>query len=87
MIEIVGMLAAILTTISFIPQVYKIYKSKSAEDVSMSMFLMFTVGLFLWLWYGIIIVSWPIILANTVTIILALAIIFLKIKYDREDQK
>jgi MtN3 and saliva related transmembrane protein len=81
-VEILGLIAGTLTTISFVPQLIKIVKSKSAKDVSLIMFLIFVVGIFLWLVYGILTKTLAIIVANSVTLILALSILFLKIKYD-----
>ena len=83
-VEILGLIAGTLTTISFLPQLVKIVKNKSAKDVSLLMFLIFTVGIFLWLVYGILTLTLAIIIANSVTIILALSILILKIKYDRK---
>ncbi|HUQ33155.1 MAG TPA: SemiSWEET transporter, partial [Pyrinomonadaceae bacterium] len=69
-----GLLAGGLTTASFVPQVLKIYKTKSAEDVSLMMFIAFCVGVGLWLTYGIIKQDWAILLTNGVTLLLGLAI-------------
>lgn len=80
-IEIIGLLAATLTTFSFVPQVYMIWKKKSAENVSLTMFLMFFVGILLWLSYGCYLNSLPVILANIVTGLLSLVIIYCKFKY------
>ncbi len=79
--EIIGTLAAILTTISFVPQVVKIWKLKSAENVSLSMYLVLFTGLILWLWYGFLIDSFSIKFANTITLVLVSFIIYFKIKY------
>lgn len=76
-----GLLAGGLTTASFVPQVLKIYKTKSAEDVSLVMFIAFCVGVGLWLTYGIIKRDWAILLTNGVTLVLGLAILVMKIKY------
>jgi MtN3 and saliva related transmembrane protein len=76
-----GLLAGGLTTASFVPQVLKIYKTKSAEDVSLTMFIAFCVGVGLWLTYGIIKQDWAILLTNGVTLVLGLAILVMKIKY------
>jgi MtN3 and saliva related transmembrane protein len=81
MINLLGMVAGILTTISFLPQVFKIYKTKSAKDISLEMFILFSVGIFLWLIYGFCIASLPVILSNFVTLILASIILFFKYKY------
>jgi MtN3 and saliva related transmembrane protein len=82
-ITIIGLVAGALTTIAFVPQLTKTWKSKSAEDISLGMFLMFCSGVLLWLVYGILIDAVPVILANTVTLILSGAILILKLKYDR----
>ncbi|MFH6603402.1 SemiSWEET family sugar transporter [Maribacter algicola] len=80
-IEILGLVAAAITTSGFVPQVYKIWKEKSTHDISLNMYLLLTLGLTLWLIYGINIESWPVILANGITLILVLGIVALKIKY------
>ncbi|MHB1332969.1 MAG: SemiSWEET family sugar transporter [Sulfuriferula sp.] len=77
----IGLLAGTLTTAAFIPQVIKIWRSKKADDISVSMFLIFTVGVALWMIYGIQIASLPVMLANAVTMILALIILILKYCY------
>ena len=82
----IGLLAGVLTTVAFIPQLLKIYASKSGKDVSARMFVMFSVGVALWLVYGILIGSPPVIIANTVTLGLAVAIMALKIRYARRDR-
>lgn len=76
-----GLLAGGLTTMSFVPQVTKIWKTKSAKDVSLKMFIAFCVGVALWLTYGIIKTDAAIILTNGVTLLLGLAILVMKIKY------
>ena len=76
-----GLLAGGLTTASFVPQVAKIWKTKSAEDVSLLMFVAFCFGVALWLAYGVIKKDWAIILTNGVTLLLGLAILVMKIKY------
>lgn len=77
----VGFLAGLLTTLAFIPQLTQAWKSKSTKDVSLGMFLIFTTGVLLWLIYGIEIRSLPVIAANGVTLVLAGAILMLKIRY------
>jgi MtN3 and saliva related transmembrane protein len=76
-----GLMAGGLTTASFVPQVTKIWKTKSAEDVSLVMFIAFCVGVGLWLTYGIIKKDWAILLTNGVTLLLGLAILAMKLKY------
>ena len=77
-ITIVGTLAACLTTISFVPQVLKIWNAKSARDISLPMYISFASGVALWLVYGVMIASMPIIVANIITLVLALAVIVMK---------
>lgn len=79
--EILGTVAGALTTVSFVPQVVKIWKSKSAGDISFGMFSLFSTGILLWLIYGILIGARPIIVANSITLLLALAIVAMKIRY------
>ena len=76
-----GIAAGTLTTISFIPQVIKLYRTKSASGLSIATFWIFSCGVFLWLVYGILIHEWPVIFANGVTLILIFMIIVMKIKY------
>ncbi|MDC3030426.1 SemiSWEET transporter [Candidatus Pelagibacter sp.] len=77
----IGFFAAFCTTIAFLPQAIKVFKSKSTKDISLYMFIIFTIGVFSWLIYGIIINDMPIILANAVTLILSFFILIYKIKY------
>lgn len=80
-ITILGLVAGVLTTIAFLPQMFQIWLTKSAKDVSFVMLIIFMSGLFLWLIYGIIIGALPIIIANGVTLFFNLIILWLKIKY------
>ncbi len=79
---LVGFIAGLLTTISFLPQVVKTWKSKSAADLSLGMFSVFSVGVMFWLAYGFLIQKPPIIFWNVVTLILVLTILFMKLKFD-----
>ena len=79
--QLVGFVAGFLTTIAFIPQVLKIWKSKSAKDVSLRTYSALTIGLSLWLIYGVLLVEPAIILWNAVTLVLATAILLMKIRY------
>ncbi len=83
-ILLLGLTAATLTTIAFIPQVIKTWKTKSADDLSLGMYSIFCTGVLLWLIYGILIEDIPVIAANTVTLILALTILFFKFFYKGE---
>jgi MtN3 and saliva related transmembrane protein len=80
-VTMIGFIAGALTTIAFLPQLTKTWKTKSTEDVSLAMLVTFTSGVLLWLIYGLLIDAPPIIAANTVTLLLASAILALKIKY------
>jgi MtN3 and saliva related transmembrane protein len=80
-ITILGLVAGALTTIAFLPQMFQIWRTKSARDVSYVMLIVFMIGLFLWLIYGIILGALPVILANGVTLFFNLIILWLKIKY------
>jgi MtN3 and saliva related transmembrane protein len=77
----VGFAAGFLTTASFVPQLIKIWKTKSAEDVSRRMFIAVSVGMFLWLIYGIALGQIPMIVWNSVSLVLALAILVLKHRF------
>lgn len=80
-ITILGLVAASLTTFSFLPQMLKTWQTKSAKDVSFVMLICFNLGILLWLIYGIYLSALPIILANAVTLFLNLIILLLKIRY------
>jgi MtN3 and saliva related transmembrane protein len=79
--EIIGLLAALLTTASFVPQVYKTWKSKSADSLSLTMYLVFFVGIVLWLIYGIHLKSLAMIVANSITAVLSLLLIIFKLRF------
>ncbi len=82
-IQLLGMLAGILTTVAFLPQVIKTWKSRSAKDLSLGMFSIFCMGVLLWLIYGLLIDDLPIILANLITLILALTLLVFKLSFKR----
>ncbi|WP_028664815.1 SemiSWEET transporter [Runella zeae] len=82
MLEIIGYVAGSLTTLAFVPQVLQIYRTKSVKDVSLAMFLIFTLGVALWLGYGIMTHSLPVVAANAVTLILSFVILYFKWKYN-----
>lgn len=81
MTTILGYAAGALTTIAFVPQVVRTWKTKSAKDISLGMFVTFCSGVFLWLMYGIIIGSLPVIIANSAVLVLSLLILLLKVIY------
>ncbi len=80
----IGWLAAVGTTVSFVPQLVRVWRLRSAREISLITFLVFSVGVFLWLLYGIFAHSMPIILANGITLAISLAILALKIRFDRK---
>ena len=81
--DLIGYGAAILTTAAFVPQALKSWSSRDLSGVSLSMYSLFTLGVALWLLYGILLQSWPIILANLITLILASVVLSLKISHLR----
>jgi MtN3 and saliva related transmembrane protein len=81
MIDIVGTVAATLTTLAFVPQVVKIWRSRSAKDISLPMYVVFTIGVAMWLVYGLLLGAVPIIVANCVTLLLALAVVVMKLRW------
>lgn len=78
---IVGCVAGLLCTISFLPQVIKIYTSKRTEDISLATFAILSTGVLLWLVYGIMVEDLPIIVTNAVVLVLSLAIVVMKVRY------
>ncbi len=79
--DAIGYVAATLTTIAFVPQAWKTWKTKSAAGVSLRMYAIFTLGVALWLAYGLLIGAWPVIVANIVTLVLALFILVMRLKF------
>lgn len=80
-VTIIGLLAGSLTTIAFLPQVIKTWKTKSTKDISLGMFLTFCTGVLLWIIYGILVKDIPIVIANIATLTLASTILWFKLKY------
>jgi len=85
-IEIIGLMAAILTTTAYVPQVIKTWKTKNVSNLSLTMYIVMFSGVMMWLTYGILQKSIAIVLANIVTGALTFTIIFLKIKYRKKKQ-
>lgn len=84
MVEDIGFAAAFCTTVAFVPQLLRVIKLRSARDISLGTFLLFSVGVLLWLLYGLYIDSKPVIASNMVTLGLSVSILILKIRYDRK---
>jgi MtN3 and saliva related transmembrane protein len=80
-VKTIGLVAGILTTISFLPQVIQTWRTKSAKDLSLPMFLIFFLGTVLWLIYGIMIESLPVTLANAVTMVLSFVLLIFKLMF------
>ena len=84
--DIVGTVAACLTTASFVPQAWLSFKTRDVSGVSLAMYSVFTVGVAMWLAYGLLLSAWPIVIANVITLALALAILGMKLRYGRGRQ-
>lgn len=81
--DLIGTLAACLTTASFVPQAWLSFKTRDVSGISLSMYSVFTVGVALWLAYGLLLRAWPIVVANAITLGLALMILGMKLVYGR----
>lgn len=84
--ELVGSIAAFLTTVAFVPQAYKVYKTNQTKDLSLFLFLIFSLGVFMWLIYGIMKEDSPIMIANSITLFLSLYILYKKISIDNSEK-
>ena len=80
-IEFAGHVGAFLSSVTFIPQVYKVWKSKSVNDLSMAMMIIVFTSTLIWLVYGVALMLWPVILANTVIGLLSALLIYFKLAY------
>jgi MtN3 and saliva related transmembrane protein len=85
--EILGYVAAFLTTVAFFPQTIKTIRTRDTKSISLAMYVMFTAGIALWLVYGLLVESWPLIFANSITFLLALTILVLKLREPKATQK
>ena len=81
LIDLIGSVAAVLTTASFIPQAWHSFKTRDVSGISLGMYSVFTVGVALWLVYGILLLAWPLIIANSITLALAATILGLKLRF------
>jgi MtN3 and saliva related transmembrane protein len=84
--DLIGYGAAALTTVAFVPQAVKSWSTRDLSGISLSMYSLFTLGVGLWLIYGLFIGSWPVILANGVTLALSGIVLGLKLSHPRRDQ-
>ena len=85
--EILGLTAGTITSITFLPQVIQVYKTKSAKDISLSMVLLLTVGVAMWLAYGILILNAAIIYTNSIVLAMAIILLYFKWKFDGTDRR
>jgi len=85
-IEIIGLIAGGFTSIALFPQVVKLWRSRSTKDISVMMYALFCCGLALWIAYGILISSLPVILSNVVTLVFGAAVLTMKLVWEREEQ-
>jgi MtN3 and saliva related transmembrane protein len=81
LIDLFGYFAAILTTVSFIPQVWHTFRTRDVRGISLTMYSVFTLGVACWLGYGLMLRAWPIVVANLITLILASTILAMKLRY------
>lgn len=79
--EIIGYVAAVLTTASFVPQAWHTFKTRDVRGISLGMYSAFTAGVACWLVYGLLLSAWPIVIANCITLALAATILTMKLRY------
>ena len=79
--DLIGYIAAILTTASFVPQAWHTFRTRDVSGISLGMYSAFTIGVSCWLVYGLLLQAWPIVIANLITLVLALAILLMKLRY------
>lgn len=79
-VTLIGLAAAFCTTVAFLPQVMKTWRTRSTKDISLVMFLVFTTGIFLWLVYGVMLVDVPLMVANGITFVLSGTILYFKLR-------
>ena len=84
-VDWMGYAAAVLTTASFVPQAWLTFKSRDVRGISLGMYSAFTLGVALWLVYGLLIQAWPVVIANVITLVLALAILWMRVKFGNTD--
>jgi MtN3 and saliva related transmembrane protein len=79
--DLIGYAAACLTTFSFVPQALHTFRTRDVSGISLGMYSVFTLGVFFWLLYGLVLQAWPVVAANAVTLALACAILVMKLRY------
>jgi MtN3 and saliva related transmembrane protein len=79
--DLMGYCAAVLTAVSFVPQAWLTFRTRNVQGISLVMYSSFTLGVALWLGYGLVMRAWPLVVANAVTLVLALSILFMKLRF------
>jgi MtN3 and saliva related transmembrane protein len=79
--DLIGYAAAALTTASFVPQAWLTFKTRNVSGISLGMYSAFTLGILLWLVYGLFLEAWPVVAANAITLVLALSILVMKLRF------
>ena len=82
-VDILGYSAGFITSLTFLPQVIKTWKEKSAKDISLMMFIIAAVNEVMWIVYGVLLNNWVIILTNSIVLTMSLIMIFLKLRYNK----
>ena len=82
--DLIGYLAASLTTLSFLPQALHTFCTRDVSGISLGMYATFTTGVAMWLVYGLLVAAWPVVAANAITLVLALVILVMKLRYGRK---
>ncbi|GAB3656012.1 SemiSWEET transporter [Ramlibacter alkalitolerans] len=85
--DVLGYLAATLTTVSFVPQAWRTFRTKDVSGISLKMYTLFTLGVAVWLAYGIVLGEVPMMIANSTTLLLAIPVLVMRIKYGRKQRK
>lgn len=81
--DLIGFAAAFLTTASFVPQAWLTFRTRDVSGISLGMYSAFTLGVALWLLYGLSLGAWPVVVANAITLALAVAILVMKLRFGR----
>lgn len=84
--DVVGYVAGTLTTIALVPQAWRTFRTRDVSGISLRMYSTFTVGVAIWLAYGILLREVPMILANSISLVLAIAVLAMKLRFGREDR-
>lgn len=83
--DVLGYVAGTLTTIALVPQAWRAFRTKDVSGISLRMYCIFTVGIAVWLAYGIVLGETPMVVSNSVSLVLALAVLAAKLRYGRKD--